>query len=90
MNKPVKVYQLSDFPEFYAGTDLDSCIELHMTLGNDPPDEYDILMAELTENALNELTISDPDTGKIITFAEQLKLMIDSGCKFPCEFASVE
>jgi hypothetical protein len=87
----MKVFYMNDC-DWMAGESLESCKTeyLRMCSGGkkDDPDAFDDPY-ELTPEQMRKMKFNR-DTGEVVTFQEQLNLLVKSGAKFPLFFASTE
>lgn len=88
MTAKIKVFEMNDFTEWWAGESLEACCaEAKKETGVDYPQEgYGI---ELTDEAMQSMKFCEED-GTTRTFAEQLAKEIADGTKFPCLFAATD
>jgi len=88
MNK-VKVFKLNDY-EWYAGYDLESCIELAMQMTGMSREEVIDDPFEETQERLDTLIFYDEENDEKRSFSEELRIIIESEEQLPTFFAGTE
>lgn len=85
----IKIFRLDDC-EWWAGESLEACVAAGRTMNGADCYPDDPIQREVSEAELQELTFVDTDDYSERSFAEELRLVVESGATFPCFFAATD